>query len=352
MRRRRKALHPAGGSDSFLDVIANLVGIMIILIVLVGARIRDLPLISFLPKNRPEDTHVEKPPPPPDLSRLRHEIDRLRDRLLEASTRQVAAVRTAEDIERKLGHRRTDIADLRRQIEGTEGEISRVKKQIARAAATTSDLQRRLTALQRAVASLEKQKTAKTVLKTLHFPLPVSRPVRAKELLFECRQGRVTPIDLDELLGLVRQVLRDEGKRLRDRWEVIGTVGPVGPFRLKYKIERFRSTILDRTFADLPPVDQNGYSYGVTEWELVPVWPIRGESLEEALADGSRWRTVVDAADPKQVALTFFVYSDSFALYRGLRDYCHRRGFSVAGRPLLPHIPIAASRQGTVSRGQ
>ena len=55
MARRQGTREPSFGSDSFLDVVANLVGIVLIIIVLVGARIRELP--DLLPP-RPE------PPPP------------------------------------------------------------------------------------------------------------------------------------------------------------------------------------------------------------------------------------------------------------------------------------------------
>jgi hypothetical protein len=50
--------------------------------------------------------------------------------------------------------------------------------------------------------------------------------------------------------------------------------------------------------------------------------------------------------------VTFWVYPDSFGLFRQLRDYLYERDLVVAGRPLPPAMPIMISRHGTVSRGQ
>jgi hypothetical protein len=47
-----------------------------------------------------------------------------------------------------------------------------------------------------------------------------------------------------------------------------------------------------------------------------------------------------------------WVYPDSFAAYRALRDYLHGRDVVVAGRPLPEGVQIASSRSGSVSRGQ
>ncbi|HJT79154.1 MAG TPA: hypothetical protein VJ739_18300, partial [Gemmataceae bacterium] len=83
-----------------------------------------------------------------------------------------------------------------------------------------------------------------------------------------------------------------------------------------------------------------------------PLTPERGETAEAALAPGSEFRQVADVIDPQQTTVTFWVYPDSFALYRRLRDYLYQRDVIVAGRPLPDGAPIASSRHGTRSRGQ
>jgi hypothetical protein len=83
-----------------------------------------------------------------------------------------------------------------------------------------------------------------------------------------------------------------------------------------------------------------------------PLEPRRGESAEAALASGSAFRQTADRLDPEFAVVTFWVYEDSFPLFRALRDYLYERGIEVAGRPLPMGHPIASSRHGTASRGQ
>jgi hypothetical protein len=126
---------------------------------------------------------------------------------------------------------------------------------------------------------------------------------------------------------------------------------PVGPFRLRYVVERERDVVESLT-AGGEPGRGRGFAYGLTAWEVEPVAAQRGEALSAALAPGSEFRQVVDAVDARQTVITFWVYPDSFALYRGLRDFLYQREVEVAARPIPDGVPIRASRSGTRSRGQ
>ena len=59
---------------------------------------------------------------------------------------------------------------------------------------------------------------------------------------------------------------------------------------------------------------------------------------------------MVDNLDPNLTTVTFWVYPDSFELFRHLRDHLYERGHDVAGRPLPPGMPIQAAQNGTASR--
>ena len=50
--------------------------------------------------------------------------------------------------------------------------------------------------------------------------------------------------------------------------------------------------------------------------------------------------------------LTFWVYPDSFPLYRSLVDFAHKEGYTVAARPLPEGLRIAGSPAGSKSAGQ
>ena len=90
----------------------------------------------------------------------------------------------------------------------------------------------------------------------------------------------------------------------------------------------------------------------MTGWQVVPLEAKRGETAAAALAPASDFRHIVDILDAHQAAVTFWVYPDSFDLFRQLRDYLYEHDIMVAGRPLPAGAFITASRHGSVSRGQ
>src|SRR5207302_3147584 len=125
--------------------------------------------------------------------------------------------------------------------------------------------------------------------------------------------------------------------------------GPLGAFRLRYAIERLRSTA-ESIAGDGAPGDGT-FSYALTGWTLEPIAAGRGELLQAALATGSEFRRTADGLQPNQAVATFWVYPDSFPIYRALRDYLHARDVEVAGRPLTFGAAIAGSRNGSRSQG-
>ncbi|HXG09167.1 MAG TPA: hypothetical protein VNK04_05200 [Gemmataceae bacterium] len=363
IRRRRRGQEIAFGFDSFLDIVANVVGIIIrmILVVWVGARAYTSLHFPPRPPASAESPADAADPLERELAEHRHELAQAQDRLLE-QLRQLDQIKNAQASPLReladLAARRQALAQERAglQRQGMEAE-----QRVRSAAASLDELRQRERRLKEEIAALEKEAPPKPPVlgrglqttpqrappkQVFRYRVPVSRPVQTEELIFECRGGRVTFIDVGALLDEVRRSLRDKAEALRTRWEVEDVAGPIGPFRLRYTVER------QRDFAFAVPDAYASFSYGVSAWQIEPVVPLRGETLEAALAPGSEFRQIVDVLDPQHTAVTFCVYPDSFALYRQLRDYLYRRDLVVAGRPLPEGALIAGSRHGTLSRGQ
>jgi hypothetical protein len=347
IRRRRRPPEIAFGFDSFLDVVANVVGIIIRMILVVWVGARAYTGLHFPPPKPRLSAEVESAVPPDslehELAQRRRELAQAQDRLLEQLRHldQARHSRTQVVVELAgLAERKHSLEQEKFAVEGAE----RARQEQARtAAASLAEVQQRTRQLQEQIAALERQPSVKQALR---YRAPVSQPLQTEELIFECRSGRVAFIDIDALLREVKRGMQDKGQLLRSRWEVSDVAGPVGPFRLRYTVERLRGT-------GLPvPDPASDFRYGVTAWEVEPMVLVRGEAPEAALAPGSEFRQIVDVLDPQQTAVTFCVYPDSFALYRRLRDYLYQRDVVVAGRPLPLGAAIASSRHGTISRGQ
>lgn len=356
MRRRQRRLREIPFSfDSFLDIVANVVGIIIrlILVAWVGARsyssVKDLAIHSSpsaaqaaatpeLPKDSLED----------ELARHRRELADARKRLLDQLRQLDQAKEERVQVEQKLGK----LAGRRQGLEEQEANLNQAAANGAKATQTAAlsiaEIQDRQKRLLDELQALEKTPAAKKVLR---YQTPVSRPVHSDEFMFECRAGRVTFIDIAALQSEIRRGLDDKGQFLRTRWQVNDVTSPVGAFRLRYTLERERG-LVEAVLPGASPEASTHFRYGLTGWVVEPVAPNRGENLTEALAQGSDFRRLADTLDPQQSVVTFWIYPDSFALYRQLRDYLYERDLVVAGRPLPPQESIRCSRDGSLSRGQ
>ena len=354
IRRRRPVREIAFSFDSFLDVVANVVGIIIRLILVAWVGARSYGTLHVVPgaavPAAEASAQTELPPDP-----MQQELERHRRELAAVQARLLEQLRQFQQVKEQEGQVTTQLAALTERKEKLQTQRSILTQATAErgktkqaAALSLTELRQRGQRLTEEIRSIEK---LPPLTKTLHYRTPVSRPVQADELLFECQHGRVAFIDIAALLVEVKRGLEDKGQMLRSRWQISETVGPVGPFRLRYLLERERGTFDALGSGPTPDADAT-FRYQLSSWEIEPVGLVRGETLEAALAPGSEFRQVADAIDPRQTVVTFWVYPDSFSLYRELRDYLYDRDVVVAGRPLPEGIPITSSRRGSVSRGQ
>jgi hypothetical protein len=354
IRRRRHSREIPFSFDSFLDVVANVVGIIIrlILVAWVGARSYSSVVNIHRPgkAKAPEAVAAAeiRDPLQEELARHRSELADLQKRMLE-QLRQLEDIKT-EDAQLDKKKEELDVEEMEASksdtdIDRTAGDKDRTIRTVA---LSMEELRQRREKLLADFREIEKQAPPK---KLLHYRTPVSRPVQADEFFFECKNGRVTFLDIASLVTEIRQDVDQKGKALRDTWQIEETTPPIGAFRLRYVVERQRS-LTDGLVPSASPDARAGYRYSVTGWTAEPVAAVRGETLTQAMAAGSEFRQITDRIDPLLGVVTFWVYPDSFALYRQLRDHLYERDLVVAGRPLPEGIPISSSRRGTVSRGQ
>jgi hypothetical protein len=347
IRRRRREREIAFSFDSFLDVVANVVGIIIrlILVVWVGAHSYTglQPASSDTTASEPKaELSVSADPLQPELEQHRRELAQAQNRLLHQ-------LRQLQELPKKEIAPVEELAAHRQRLDQEAAALQRAEadreKIVQMATLSGDELRQRSKHLTEEIKALEKLPPLK---KTYRYKTPVSQPVQSEELLFECQNGRITFIDIGTLLREIRGDVKAKGEELRDHWQVDGFAGPVGAFRLRYLIERDRGPVE----VGGTPDAQASFRYGLTGWVVEPITRLRGEPVEAALAPHSEFRGIVDGIDPQHTVVTFFVYPDSFAAFRQVRDFLYEREVVVAGRPLPDGAPIASSRNGTRSRGQ
>ncbi len=353
IRRHRPQREAAFSFDSFLDLVTNVVGIIIRLILVVWAGARAY-------TGLPEFFH---PTPPPagatDLviptDPLQYELDRQRAEMAEAQKRLLEQLRQLDMTKSTDQKAKQELAalDARRQsLDQAFSDLHQTAAQQGKAGQsavlTLTDIQKRRERIAAEIKALEKLPPLKKVLR---YRTPVSQAIHSEEFHFECRQGRVAYVDVNAMLEDVRRHLRDKGDQLKTTWQVRDVTGAVGPFRMHYVIERQREA-MDGVFGGISPEANASFGYGLSEWLIEPVAPFRGETVTDALATNSEFRHICDGLSAELSAVTLWVYPDSFELYRRLRDFLADRNITVAGRPLPAGMPITCSKRGSVSRGQ
>jgi hypothetical protein len=350
-RRRAPAREPVFGFDSFLDLVTNVLGIIIrlILVAWVGGRAystlahreldESLP-IANLPAPKASDDPLD-----PELAKTQLELAQARARLLDQ-------LKQLHDLEDKHSQSNQELLSIQAERRTLDEQTSKLDKTIAEqtkyvavADLSLAELKDRSKKVIEQIQEIEKLPNKK---KAFHFHSPVSRAVHAEELMFECQNGRVTFIDLGGFMDEVKRGIDSKGEALKTRWEVSDVAGPIGAFQLRYVIERRRGLFN----GGAGPAQDESFSYGLSGWVLEPTTALRGETGDRALAPNSEFQLVLKGQDLRNTVVTFWVYPDSFGLFRRLRDYLYEQGAEVAGRPLPNGAPIAASRYGSASRGQ
>ncbi|MGD9854214.1 MAG: hypothetical protein AB7U20_04605 [Planctomycetaceae bacterium] len=385
MARRRRSDEIAFGSDSFLDIVANIVGILIILIVIAGVRVSQTPLAmpgtvsvatddeetvaeaepapSLPPVDLPPDDlppswrfpvqaaaapePIDQPPlpePPTLAEELVEEVAEREQELkrIEQRRKQLAAQEAALTAEQKA--RRLKLDETRQREEELRTSLDRGRLTVSTQHESLEAKQRELAALQVTLADAETQQPSVTVLK--HRLTPVGRKVDGKEVHFLLSRGRVAVVPIEELAEeLKRHLLRKRDDILRTQ-RYVGSVGPIQGFRMDYVVERLTSSLIEEL-----RMGQAIIRSGLTEFQIRPDPGVITEAVEQALHPHGRFLAALRRAGP-DATLTFWVYPDSFALHRELQDFAHDQGFEVAARPLPEGIPITGSPQGSRSVAQ
>jgi hypothetical protein len=350
-RRRSNREKIAFSFDSFLDVVANVIGIVVRLILMAWVGARSYTAAMRDAEDPPDNVRAMTSPTPADdpaqseLERVRRELADARLRLLDRLGTLQLAERESRESQALLQERELQGRHLLEQANRLGAELAGAEERAGQVVATAAELRKRGKDILQQIKTLESQPRQTQVLR---YHTPVSRAVHADEMFFECRHGRVAFIDLPVFLQEIRAGLDGKAEALKSQWQVSSTTAQVGAFRLRYTVEREKSTLEGIGGG---PVAGN-YRYGMSEWTVEPLTDDRGESLEKALQNNSEFRQRVDGLDPQITVVTFWVYPDSFELFRRLRDHLYERDIEVAGRPLTDDSPIAASRHGTASRGQ
>ncbi|MGD9648270.1 MAG: hypothetical protein AB7U73_21340 [Pirellulales bacterium] len=310
------------GGDSFLDVICNMVGIMVILVLIAGMRAKNAaaPATAAAPRSdgglvalEAETTALEG-----DVLQLAEDIERVK---LAAAARELERSQLAYAV----AAQRRELDERRQALDAQQN--------------ADFDLQRTAAAAEHALQEMLGQLSAteqgkRPSVKVTSYPTPISKTVSGKEVHLQLRDGRIAYVPINEFEGRLPNEIRRVQHRLLDSSEVTDSCGPIEGFRMRYTFERL------------------GNYARLRQCEFVPISPGLGETLEQALAPNSELRNRLARHRPESTTVTLWTYSDSFPSYRRLKEELYQAGFSVAGRPMPDGKAIGGSPSGSKSAAE
>jgi hypothetical protein len=339
MRRPKSDQAEAPGQDSFLDVVANLVGMLIILVMVVGAQTKR-GLIA-------RETARQNAAAPP--AALQEEV--------------VAAEAAAVSVEQSIGELQHKISRQNQEVAFREAERNRVqllvtiaeqrlaehRNQLGASDQQRYDLEEQLAAARGELAKLSQSQAALTkpspaVLQ--HLPTPMAKTVFGSEIHFRLLGGRLVYVPWDEMLERLKSDAPQHVHKLRDAPRAEMSLPAISGFGARYILRRAEFEVQTRLgVASQSKIELESIYF-------VDAEPNLGVPLTEALQPGSAFHSRLAGHKPQQTTVTLWVYPDSFEEFRLLKAELFKQGYLTAGRPLPTGHPIGGSPDGSRSSAE
>ncbi|QDU79348.1 hypothetical protein Pla110_10560 [Polystyrenella longa] len=374
MSRRRTTPEVEIGSDSFLDIIANIVGILIILIVIAAVRVSQSPIPTMSIESdasepiavadaeepeaileaetepQPESEPVAEPvvAPTPKVieldEQLLAEVEQLEAQLVDLTDQSTEQSAQIKALNAELQKRNEQTGSLNQQVQKLVQLKDHAEQMRAQLQHSHDKTKSRINQLTRVLEEVEQKESPTKELR--HEVTPVSKRVAGKEIHFQVKYNKISVLPIDELVTEMKEEIPDNLSWIMKFNEYNGEVGPIRGFRMTYKVARESLSAVEQL--------QQGrgmMKVGVERWELVEDELLLAESFEKALEPLSSFQAALQQADSNST-LTFWVYPDSFATFQKIKEVVHHNGFLIAARPIPFGAPIAGSPNGSQSESQ
>lgn len=356
MGRKPQNLADAPGQDSFLDVVANLVGILIILIIVVGvatkkAMVEEGVTAAMAAGGESGDGDAAGGGSDDDTDDSAAIVKELRQSLagIELDIHSTAKRIETQGIE--VAYRRlerdkalTMISAAEKALEDERKQLDDSQKQQLDESSLFAAAREELETIKRNRIALERARPTKGVLE--HLPTPMARTVFGKEIHLRLGNGRIAHVPWDELVDKLKADAPQKIWRLKDAPAFTETLGPIDGFWMRYTLKKTEQTVQTRQGT---AVQQRAE---LDRFVLLPVSEDVGEPIEAALKPDSDFMTLVQRLDPNRATITIWTYPDSFGHYRTFKKLLFDRGFLTAARPLPEGYPLGGSPEGSRSSAE
>ncbi|MEQ8836218.1 MAG: hypothetical protein RID07_05380, partial [Lacipirellulaceae bacterium] len=317
------------GEDSFLDIVANIVGILIILVMVVGVRASQGSLMASPEEETPEEqtqlhevTYEPTPPPQeiqpkaepePDetqseaeeLAQIRREIAFASRKNAEQARRTIAVARERKLLEaerQKLVEMQSlheqDLAARRARLDEKSQEEFDVQRELLKAKIELKKLTEQQYSL---VGQTEESE------EIVCMPTPLAREVK-EAIIVRLRHGKLGVIPYDELkqeMQRLRKPYLTQG--VMQRGHAVDTVGPIDGFRFRLYLERK----VEVPITVSPVLAGNNVKVQMVG-AILPVNEEVGQPIEQALLPNSKFKKRLRNRSSNHESVLAFIYPDAY----------------------------------------
>lgn len=343
--------------NSFLDVVANVVGVLIILVMLVGVRVAHPVLIESANQENDSKPEAETLADPRGDDRVQ-----LQQTLSEAKRR---INRTRSEIQQLQGHvqslalevedqdsQRVELAMHRSVL---EEDLEHRRSQLDEATQRQFDVQRELVEYRLQLQELDDKKLARlsapeSVEEIESMPTPRVVASDDQPIHIRISQGRVSTVPFYALIEEAQNsmgYIRDQLQSSRDD-RVHDVFGPIEGYRLKFTV--VHSTSVGAVTG--PRAGEFRRAEYLPMFTFIPIDEQIGEDAERALLDGSELCQYLHQSRRRTKVLVAWLYQDSFEDFRKIKKYAWELGYSIDTRVLEAGQHISAAPFGSKTAAQ
>lgn len=333
VRRKRSTLNM--GHDAFLDIVANLVGVLIILIAVFSGT--SAAMVQEVERKVQQELL--------ENSDISDATESQLSKLAQLTSRAAKAHQDKDQLEQRIRQFDAEI-QLRKQERAALLDLQAIaeaawKKKQAELDQTMVEAGKRKTELDRVNETLAELRGEKArlenqpepVIALQHLPTPMAKKVYEDRIILRIRGDHVSVVPSDALINeIAKHVRRSTGGAGRPKES--GVVGPIRGYTARY------SLVVGKTSAMF---------HGAI---FQPIQEPIGQTIQQVLSGQSEIESELAGRDPNSTSILVWVYPDSYRSLRRLKEYLYEKGYATAVRPRETHEPIGISVSGTESNAQ
>jgi hypothetical protein len=324
------------GQDSFLDVVTNIVGILILLVMVTGMRASQAGASSAARGHASAEA----------AAAAEVEVQSANEAALNAERDARELIRRAITSHGEAEARDQERTFLSTALAEAEKELAERRARLSAEDQVDFDLRRKLTEAQLGLDELTRKQMAllpddSSTEQIECEPTPIARTVTGREVHVLLADRHLAIVPFDELLTIMKEDARANVWRLKQEDKLERTVGPVDDFKLKYVF--IKSAIVARNDAGSV---MTGQVVRFDRCYFLPLTTPAGWPAEESLQSGSEFQQYLRNQRPG-VTITVWTYPGNYDQLREVKRFIRELGLVVAVRPLPPGMPIGASSGGS-----